>query len=297
MSTTSLTLLRLLLARDPASLMAAFYRFADPIFEVVTEGSGLINVGMAQEPATADLAEAQRALVRHAVRELPTVGHSGAPARWLETGCGWGGPASLLAREHPELTIHALDISPAHVATSRARCGTAALGGRVHVHQADAQAVPFPGSCFDGIYAIESAFHYPRKAEYAHELRRLLRPGGRVAIADFVHRPEHAGRIEALALGPNMRIGAMPGLFTPGQWVRALEDAGLSAVACEDITPQVIGLLGRWADRMRQERRRLRARYPRALLAYYTAGLDRLAARGASAPVGYVVVRGERARG
>ncbi len=292
MSTTSLTLLRLLMARDPASLMAAFYRFADPIFEAVTQGSGLINVGMAQDPDHADLAEAQRSLVRHTVRQLPRTGPDGGPPRWLETGCGWGGPAAMLAREHPDLTIHALDISPTHVAATRARCSAADLRGRVRVHQGDAQHVPFPAASFDGIYAIESAFHYPRKAEYAHELRRLLRSGGRVAIADFVHRPEHTRRLEALALGPNMRIGAMPGLYTPQHWVRAFADAGLVDVELEDITAQVIGLLGRWADRMRQEKHQLLAHYPRPLLAYYTMGLDKLAARGASAPVGYVVVRG-----
>ena len=293
MSIPSLTLLRLLLARDPAQLMAAFYRFADPIFEAVTQGSGLINVGMAADPQHADLGQAQRDLVLHAVRDLPTRGPDGGAPRWLETGCGWGGPASLLASAHPELRLHALDISPDHVAATRAR--TAPLAPRVSVHLGDAQHIPFPARSFDGIYAIESAFHYPRKAEYPHEARRLLRPGGVLAIADFVHRPEHTSALEALALGPNMRIGAMPGLYTPQRWVQAFEEAGLVDVEIEDITPQVIGLLGRWAQRIRDERRRLLAHYPRPLLAYYTVGLDRLAARGARSPVGYVVLRGRRA--
>jgi cyclopropane fatty-acyl-phospholipid synthase-like methyltransferase len=289
----SLTLLRLLASRDPARLMASFYRFADPIFEAVTRGSGLINVGMAPDPASADLAQAQRDLVLHAVRGLPLQGPGGGPARWLETGCGWGGPAALLASTHPHLQIHALDISPEHAAAARAR--TARFGPRIRVHLGDAQHVPFPAESFDGVYAIESAFHYPRKAEYPREARRLLRPGGVLAIADFVQRPEHTGSLEALALGPNMRIGAMPGLSTPGGWVRAFEDAGLVEVEIEDITPQVIGLLGRWAQRIREERERLLSHYPRPLLAYYTLGLDALAARGARAPIGYVVVRGRRA--
>ncbi len=291
MSLHSLTLLRLLVARNPAQLMAAFYRYADPIFEAVTRGSGLINVGMADDPERVELAEAQRELVRHAVRDLPRDGVEG-PPRWLETGCGWGGPAHLLAQEHPRLHIRALDISPAHVAAARAR--TSGQRRRVSVHLGDAQHVPFPAASFDGVYAIESAFHYPRKDEYAHEVYRLLRPGGGVAIADFVHRPEHTSWLEAMAMAPNMRIGAMPGLFTPDRWVEAFEQADLCDVRCEDITAQVIGLLGRWADRMREEGERLRERYPRPLLAYYIAGLERLAARGGEAPVGYVVVRARK---
>ena len=294
MSPASLTLLRLLIARDPAQLMGAFYRFADPIFEAVTQGSGLINVGMAAEPATADLAEAQRSLVRHSVRGLALDHHGDQPPRWLETGCGWGGPAILLASDHPQLHIHALDISPSHVAAARERCQRAGLGHRVRVYQGDAQHAPFPSASFDGVYAIESAFHYPRKAEWAHEVVRVLRPGGRLAIADFVRKPEHTRTIEGLALGPNMRIGAMPGLNTPAQWVRAFERAGLVEVESEDITAEVIGLLGRWAERMRQEREVLLTRSPRPLLAYYTAGLDMLARRGAEAPIGYAVVRGRK---
>ena len=292
MSLHTLTLLRLLLARDPAALMAAFYRFADPIFEAVTRDSGLINVGMAADPATADLAEAQRDLVRHTVRALPRTSRDGGPARWLETGCGWGGPAALLAAEHPDLRIHALDISPEHAAATRA--GVAPFGSRVRVHLADAQHVPFHAASFDGVYAIESAFHYPRKEEWVHEVHRLLRPGGRVAIADFVLHPQHTRPLERAAMAPNMRIGAMPGLFTPERWVDAFEAGGLVDVELEDVTPAVIGLLGRWADRMRQEHAQLRRRYPRALLAYYALGLERLAARGAEAPVGYVIVRGQR---
>ncbi len=293
MSPSHLTLLRLLLARDPARMMASFYRFADPIFEAVTRDSGLINVGMASEPG-ADLAEAQRALVRHTVRSLPRSGPGGGPARWLETGCGWGGPASLLAREHPQLRISALDISPEHVGATRARIAREGLQGRVGVHLGDAQHVPFPAGGFDGIYAIESAFHYPRKAEYPHEARRLLREGGALAIADFVHRPEHTSRLEGLAMAPNMRIGAMPGLYTPQQWLAAFEAAGLEEVELEDITGPVIGLLGRWAERIRAERPRLLAHYPRPLLGYYELGLSKLAERGEQSPVGYVVVRGVR---
>ncbi len=293
MSPGAVTLARLLMSRNPARLVAEFYAFVDPIFEAVTQGSGLINVGLADEGSDSDLAEAQRRLVRHTTRDLPRSGATGTP-RWLEVGCGWGGPSALLAGLVPEVRIVGLDISPDHVHAARRRAATNGLGQRVRHYVGDAQAIPFPDAVFDAVYGIETAFHYPRKHEFVHEARRVLRPNGRLALADFVFRPEHANRLERLAIGPNMRIGAMPGLFTPADWQHTLEERGFQGVEVEDVTTRVIGLLDQWAARLREHDRLLRTRYPRPLLTYYTVGLERLSARAETSPIGYVVVRGTR---
>ncbi|MFH1465362.1 MAG: methyltransferase domain-containing protein [Pseudomonadota bacterium] len=282
------SLARLLLSRDPGSLVADFYRYADPIFAGVTEGSGLIDIGWAPDPATADLAEAQRALVRKATDGLPMDGH------WLESGSGWGGPAALLAREHPALRITGLDLAPDHLAAARARAEAAGLAERVRHHLGDAQAMPFADASFDAVYAIETAFHYPRKAAFAREVARVLRPGGGLRLVDFVLQPEHTGRLERLALGPNLRIGAMGGLCTATGWCHLLAEAGLDRIEVEDLSAGSIGLLGRWAERIEAQREALRVHYPRPLLAYYSVGLRRLAARAPHAPVGYVLLRARK---
>ncbi len=286
------TLLRMLLARDSSSLVREFYGFVGPLFAAVTRDSGLINIGLGHGEGV-DLAAAQRALVLHTTRDLPRA-HAGRPASWLEVGCGWGGPSTLMARHAPDVRIAGLDINHDHVYEARRRAAERGLAGRVRHHVGDAQAIPFPDASFDGLYGIETAFHYPRKAEFAVDARRVLRSGGRLAIADFVQRPEHARLLERVLIGPNMRIGGMPTLFTPQDWARTLEHVGFVEVEIEDVTDRTIGLLGQWAERMRDERELLRERYPAALLSYYTLGLEGLAARVDSSPVGYVVARAKR---
>jgi len=284
------SLARLLLSRDPGSLVAEFYRYADPIFASVTGDSGLIDIGWAPEPTTADLAEAQRALVRRATAGLPPEGH------WLESGSGWGGPAALLATDHPCLRITGLDLSPEHLCTARARAQAAGLAGRVRHHLGDAQAMPFGDSSFDALYAIETAFHYPDKAAFAREAARVLRPGGQVRIVDFVLQPQHTRPLERLALAPNLRIGAMGGLCTASGWVRLLAEAGFEGIETVDLSAGSIGLLARWAERIEAQRDSLRAHYPRPILAYYAAGLRRLAARAPHAPVGYFLLCAHKPR-
>jgi len=265
-----------------------FYRFADPLFQTVTRDSGILNMGYAADPTRADLAQAQRDLVRRCTRSLPDGGH------WLEVGCGWGGPALLLARERPQLQITGLDLSAAHLGQARAAADRLGLAGRVSFRLGDAQALPFPDARFHGVYSIESAFHYPRKRDFVHQARRVLAAGGRLAVADIIRRPQHSGTLARLGLAPNMRLGAMQGLFSADDWRSALVGAGFEDVTVEDITRQTFGLLGRWAQRMHQERTTLQRRYPRALLAYYELGLERLGADAQRSPVGYLLIEGRR---
>ena len=94
----------------------------------------------------------------------------------LDVGCGLGTEVSTLA----ERGSHAVGIDLSLEALRRAR--TAHVSPRFV--QADALALPFKRSVFD-VALDRGFFHYlgvSQRTQYAHELRRVVRPGGRMLL-------------------------------------------------------------------------------------------------------------------
>ncbi len=94
-----------------------------------------------------------------------------APRRVLEVGCGQGALAERMQRElGAEVT--ALDQSEHMVELTRAR-GVEALVG-------DVQALPFADGMFDSVVAAWMLYHVPDVERALAEIRRVLKPGGRL---------------------------------------------------------------------------------------------------------------------
>jgi SAM-dependent methyltransferase len=96
--------------------------------------------------------------------------------RALDVGCGLGVEAGYLAAAGWQ--VAGVDLS--QVALARAAAG----GDGAVFMRADIRRLPFPQDCFDA--ALDrGCFHYlaPReRLRYADELRRVLRPGGRLLL-------------------------------------------------------------------------------------------------------------------
>jgi 2-polyprenyl-6-hydroxyphenyl methylase/3-demethylubiquinone-9 3-methyltransferase len=92
----------------------------------------------------------------------------------LDLGCGKGRFAAALAREGAE--VIGLDCSAAMLAAAR---GLDRVRG-------SARRLPFASACFDAVVAVEVFEHLPGNAigTVLREARRVLRPGGVLAIVD-----------------------------------------------------------------------------------------------------------------
>lgn len=60
--------------------------------------------------------------------------------------------------------------------------------GNITPHQADARALPFADGTFDAAYLVTVLGEIPGRLAALSELRRVLKPGGRIVIGEFADR-------------------------------------------------------------------------------------------------------------
>ena len=101
--------------------------------------------------------------------------------RLLDFGCGTGVIARRLAALVGETgTVVGVDISAAMLAFARS-CGGPSL---LRYEQSDGATIPFPDDSFDGGAMARTLLHVEHPHETLVELRRVVRPGGRLAILE-----------------------------------------------------------------------------------------------------------------
>lgn len=107
---------------------------------------------------------------------------SGLPdgARVLDVGTGPGRIPRRLAAERPAWEIHGVDLEPRMIEYARAHDPE----GRVAFTVGDVTSLPYPDATFDLIVSSLSQHHWADVDGAIRDLRRVLRPGGRLWIYD-----------------------------------------------------------------------------------------------------------------
>lgn len=102
-----------------------------------------------------------------------------------DLGCGTGTTAMMLARYYG-FRVSAVDISAANIERAIQRMG--ADHAAVRFCQADARHLPFNDSELDGIIAECTFSLFTEQESVLSEIRRVLKPGGKLAITDMATR-------------------------------------------------------------------------------------------------------------
>ena len=116
----------------------------------------------------------------HAIAPLP------AGAVVADIGCG-AGMDLLLAASHAGPRGRTIGVDMTGAMRDRARRGAAACGlAQVEVREGEATALPIESECVDVVISNGVLNLVPEKRAAIAEIRRILKPGGRVQIADIV---------------------------------------------------------------------------------------------------------------
>jgi SAM-dependent methyltransferase len=154
----------------------------------------------------------------------------------LDVGCGRGHLAAAAAARGALVT--GVDLAEGMVAAARR------LHPELRFRRADAEALPFEDGAFDAALAAFVVNHLPRPDRAAAELRRVLAPGARVAVAMW-DQPERVAflglldeAIRAAGVRPEAAMPPGPPAFRfadEGELRRLLQGAGLECPVVHEV--------------------------------------------------------------
>lgn len=128
----------------------------------------------------------------------------------LDVACGTGNLAIPAARTGA--TVTGVDIAPNSV--QQARENAKAEGLNAKFDEGDAEALPYADASFDAVVTMFGAMFAPRPELVAAELKRVCRPGGRIAMANWTP----GGFIGQMFKTTSAHFPPPPGMTSPVLW-------------------------------------------------------------------------------
>jgi ubiquinone/menaquinone biosynthesis C-methylase UbiE len=150
----------------------------------------------------------------------------------LDVGCGGGRTIKKLAAMAMHGAVCGVDFSDQSVDATRRGNARSVATGRVHVAQASVAALPFRDHVFDVVTAIETHFWWPDLPANLREVRRVLKPNGRLAIVAEVYKGANS-MTSRVAEHQAARVGMT--LLNADQHRAVLIDAGFGDIQIDTV--------------------------------------------------------------
>lgn len=159
--------------------------------------------------------------------------------RILDAGCGVGGSSIFLAQNYGcEVVGITLSAKQAQSATKHA--AQAGVKDLVSFKVMDYTCTDFPSESFDVIWGVESICHTSDKSLFIKEASRLLKPEGRLIVADGFANQQPRNSKERAQMEGWLKGWGVKELDHPKSFEMGLKRAGFENISFSDITEHVI---------------------------------------------------------
>jgi ubiquinone/menaquinone biosynthesis C-methylase UbiE len=166
--------------------------------------------------------------------------------RWLDVATGGGFTALAFAPMVAEVT--GLDVSSMMLNEARQRAQAAGINNLV-LQSGAAETLPFGTDFFDGVVCRVAAHHFLSVPSFLAESYRVLRPGGRLLIAD-TGEPDDAPEVDSWQNHIELlRDHSHVRNYTPMEWRGFVMSAGFSLEDLQQVVERVPITLTDWLEK------------------------------------------------
>lgn len=144
---------------------------------------------------------------------------------------GLGGPSRYFAHRYGADVI-GIELTPARVKGAEELTRRVGLQNSVRVIEGDVMQVPLPDTSVDVVISQEALLHVPDKERALAEAYRILKPGGRIALTDWVAHQQLSG-VDKQLMWQGMAVADLNNLQTYADLIRR---AGFIVDSVEDLT-------------------------------------------------------------
>lgn len=145
--------------------------------------------------------------------------------------CCTGAGMRFLVRFHNVARMTGVDATERMIEHGRQRCEQEGLGDRISFVHADACATGLPGESSDFVWGEDAWCYVVDKRALVAEAARIVRPGGVIALTDWLAGPVSMSQEEAERL---LRFMTFPGLLNLDEYNRLLEASGCRVETAQD---------------------------------------------------------------